>query len=121
MIITNVGKIIMMYQALDEIRGQKINKTHAKQLHDMRKRADETIDFYNEQQKEIVERLKIEVKPDGRLHFGDDVEKFQQYQKEMDEVNAVNVEFNCEKIDLSEEDISCSEVFIDATEDFILL
>jgi len=118
---TNVGQVIELLSAMEEIRGQKMNKQAAKALFDLRKKATETSNFFQEQQKEIIDRLGLKIAPDGRIDFQNNEFLFKSYQNEIEELRHVEVNLDFEEVDLSEEDIKVSEAFIGATDGIIKL
>lgn len=116
-----VKDAIELLPALDEIRGQKTSKQNAKDIFFLRKKAIEIIDFFQEQQKTIIERMNLSVDKENRIDFKNDVQLFEQYKHEIDELRDVEVETNLDVIDLSNEDITFSAAFIEATEGYIKL
>lgn len=114
-----VAKALEAYAAIDEIRGQKTNKDIAKKLYFLRKKLSDPVDFYNEQQSEIIKRIGLKVAPDGKIDFQDDMNLFMKYKNEIDEVRNEEIDIDSEEIDLSEEDVQYSEAFIEAVEGLI--
>lgn len=121
MITTTTAKVVKATQALDEIRGQKVSKQTAKNLYHLRKTMGETVDFYMEQIGEVCNRLGLEMTPEGVVRFEDDTEKRDQFVKELGELEKLEIEIDCEPVDLSMEDIKISEQFVEATAEFINL
>ena len=115
--VTTTGKVVKALEFLKEVRGQQISKANAKALFHLRKAMSETADFYMEQLNEIVERLGLEM-VGTQVTFKDEFEK-EMFIKEMKELENTEAKLDCEKVDLSEEDIKISEQFVDATSDFI--
>ncbi len=121
MISSTVGKTMDLFHALDEIRGQKMNKTMAKAIFQMRNEAKKDCEYFEEQQREILQRMGLEVDGNGRINFGKDIEKVRQFQTEMEELRNVETELQCDPINLSEEQIDLSPAFIEATDGFIIV
>ena len=119
MITTTTGKTVQAMTALNEIRGQKISKAKAKELHHLRTVMQETVDFYMQQVNEIAERLGLTVGLDGTGTFGNDMDKRVKFLREMTEMEETEAILDVDKLDLTEEDISISENFVANTADFV--
>lgn len=120
MINSTTGKTVQAMTALNEIRGQRINKAKAKELHHLRTVMQETVDYYMEQVHEIAERLGLTVSPDGTVQI-DDMEKRVKFLKEMAEMEETEATLDVDVLDLSDEDISISESFITNTAGFVIV
>ncbi len=121
MIKTTVGRAMELFVALEEIRGQKMKKESAKKVFDMRNKVKSVFEFYNEQQKEVIERMGLSVSDDGKINFKNDISKVRAYQDEMEELRNVEQDIDIEKIDLSNEEIEVSEAFLETADGFIIL
>lgn len=119
MIISTTGKTVQAMTALDEIRGQKISKVKAKELHHLRTVMQETVDFYMQQVSEIAERLGLTIDMGGTVTFGNDMDKRVKFLKEMAEMEATEAKLDVDMLDLTEEDISISENFVANTAEFV--
>ena len=119
MIISTTGKTVQAMTALNEIRGQRISKAKAKELHHLRTVMQETVDYYMEQVNEIAERLGLTVGLDGTVTFGNDMDKRVKFLKEMAEMEAIEAKLDVDMLDLTDEDISISETFISNTGEFV--
>lgn len=121
MIVTTTAKVISALDCLNEIRGQQIQKQTAKNLYHLRRMMQESVDFFNEQLNEILDQMRLEMKPGGMIEFGDDTEKRDRFMKEIREVEETEAKLDCDPLDLSDEDIRISEKFISGTEGFVIL
>ena len=117
MITTTTGKVVTAMKSLEEIKGQQVSKKAAKELFHLKAQMRETVDFYLEQVGEIVDRLHLKME-NGVITFKDDVER-ELFIQEMRELEDTEARLDCDKVDLTEEDIKISEQFVDQTGEFV--
>ena len=117
---TTTGKAIAALKALEEIRGQKISRVKAKELFMLRKELNDSNEFFMEQLQATCDRMGVEI-INGSVTFGEDTEKRDQFLKEIAEIEDTETKISVRPVDLSGEDISISETFVEATDGFIIL
>jgi len=117
---TTIGKAVSTLSALDEIRGQRISRSKAKEVFELRKRLVESYEFFMEQLNEALERIGLSMNENGEVKFEDDIQKAL-FMTEIKDIEATATTIEMEKIDLSGEDITISEHFCDATQDFVII
>lgn len=120
MIKTKVGNVIDTMAALEEIRGQRMPKGKAKELFFLRKAMEPSQEFFQEQQKEIIEKIGLKISGDGKIDLSDP-EKRRKYMEEIRELRGLEAKIEAEPLDLSEIDVEVSEMFMGATEGIVII
>ena len=122
MIRTTQGKAAEAYRALRNLQGRLMERRTAYKLFKLRKKLDEELEYIREAEGRLLKKYGYGVTPEGRILYGEDEEKHQEYIREWEEELNAEADIETEMIDLRDDDslqISLEEM--EALEPFLII
>lgn len=122
MIRTTQGKAAEAYRALRNLQGRLMERRTAYKLFKLRKKLDEELEYIREAEGRLLQKYGYGVTPEGRILYGEDEEKHQEYIREWEEELNAEADIETEMIDLRDDDsmqISLEEM--EALEPFLII